>query len=674
MASQRINHAIQWLQDLQLTNEQLLTVKRFRCLMGIRGFAFWQWNYGSQKFQVHGQLCLEAGYSLEEVEQLNLIPQIQGLIHSDDLDRSIAIVRHHAKHATPFHFSFRFLKKLGGSLWVTTMANSIRNKQGRITDIVGVAFDASQLHTTQEALRTAELRLQRIMNASNDGIWEWSAATDRLDCSDRVIQHLGFESFEELSQGNEDPFHGWTRRIHADDYAEFKYELEQAKKIQRAFDVTYRIADKNGIYRWIRTRAFSIYSEQGEIQVISGTNIDVTEIKMAHQRLARARDEAESANVSKSKFLSGMSQHLRTPMNAILGYAQLFELDVNLTNEQANNLKEIRKAGEHLIQLLDDVLDLSKIESGNINLNIEPVMVADIVKDCINLSHPQANQYGVSISADVDDAEPLYAECDRVRLKQVLLNLISNSIKYNRPSGWVNINVFVHDAEELCISVEDNGLGISEEKQKELFQPFNRLGAERTAIEGTGVGLVITKRLLEMMGGDVSVYSQENVGSCFEIHLKRCFEWNEEEVLSLDTLLQRETSVTLDVSSKKTVLYIEDNASNVRLMSKLFQHITNVEVEVADEPLLGVYKARTMQPDLILLDLEIENAEGYKIIEILNTDDSIKSIPKLAFTSNTSPGETQKYEQLGINTLLSKPINIGQLITAVQTVFKARTE
>ncbi len=670
MASDRLTYALQWLQDLQLTNEQLLTVKRFRCLMGIRGFAFWQWNFTSQQFQIHGQLCMEAGYSLEEIEQLNLVPQIQSLIHRDDIDRSIAIVRHHAKHQTPFHFSCRLLKKSDGHMWITTMANSIRDKQGKISDIVGVAFDASQLHTTQEALRTAELRLQRIMNASNDGIWEWNVATKKLDCSDRVIQHLGFQSFEELEFDEGGPLQGWTRRIHADDFAHFKRQMEKAQNSRKPFDVTYRIADKNGIYRWVRTRAFGSFDDNGQLTVVSGTNIDVTEIKTAQQRLARARDEAESANVSKSKFLSGMSQHLRTPMNSILGYAQLFEFDANLTGEQSNNLKEIRKAGEHLIQLLDDVLDLSKIESGNINLNIEPVMVADIVRDCITLSHPQANQFGVTISADVDDAEPLYAECDRVRLKQVLLNLISNGIKYNRPSGWVNINVFVHDAEELCISVEDNGLGISEEKQQELFQPFNRLGAENSDIEGSGVGLVITKRLVEMMDGDISVYSQETVGSCFEIHLNRCFEWSEQEVLSLDSIIEQEREITLNVDKPKTVLYIEDNASSVRLMNKLFQHIANLNLEVADEPLLGVYKARTLQPDLILLDLEIENAEGYKIIEILNSDESINTIPKLAFTANTSSQETQRYEQLGINTLLSKPINIGQLITSLQTVFK----
>ncbi|WP_317928647.1 PAS domain-containing protein [Halioxenophilus sp. WMMB6] len=670
MANHSLSQALQWLQDLQLTDEQLLTVKRYRSLMGIRGFASWRWNYRDQGFRMQGQLCLDAGYGVDEIDGLSSTSQVRNLFHPDDLDRSVAIIRHHTAHKTPFHFSFRLLKKSGGYLWVTAMANSIRSKKGLITDIVGVAFDASQLQITQEALRTAELRLQRIMNASNDGIWEWNASTNSFDCSDRVLHALGFHSFEELAQDEEHPLKGWTRRIHAEDYPAFKEALNRSLKQQLPFDYSYRIADRHGLYRWVRTRSFGIYNSDGKPLVVSGTNIDITEIKQAQERLARARDEAESANISKSKFLSGMSQELRTPMNAILGYAQLFEFDSNLSNEQWDNIREIRKAGEHLIQLIDDVLDLSKIESGHITLNMEPVMVADVVRDCITLSHPQANQYGVTITADLDDAEPLYAECDRVRLKQVLLNLISNGIKYNRESGWVNLNLFVHDAEELCISVEDNGQGIPEPKQQELFQPFNRLGAEKTAIEGTGVGLVITKRLVEMMAGDISVYSQENVGSCFEIHLRRCFEWSSQEVLSLDSLINEKRKITLDISTPKTVLYIEDNSANVRLMNKLFQHIRNLQLEVAEEPLLGVFKARTQKPDLILLDLTLENVEGFEILEILKNDPTTGQIPKLAFTGGTSPQETSRYEQLGIITLLSKPINIEQLINALQMVFQ----
>lgn len=627
---------IEWLQHLQLTNEQIELVKQYRCLVDIHGFGFWEWNYTNQTFHCHGQLCLDAGYSQEEMDAIEHATEIRGLFYPDDLDRALAIVRQHVYHNSPIHFSFRMLKKCGEYMWVTTMATSLRDENNRITNIVGVIFDASQLRVTREALRTAELRLQRIMNASNDGIWEWSAKDKKVEFSDRVLHHLGFKSIEQLVKPGESTITAWMRRIHPEDLKAFKVEVKDCLTHRKALDFDYRIADRDGIYRWVRTRAHAKFNQKSQPVLISGTNIDITEIKLAQERLENARDQAEKANLSKSKFLSGMSQQLRTPMNAILGYAQLFEYDDNLTDDQRNNMHEVRKAGEHLIQLIDDVLDLSKIESGNITLANEPILVSEIVKDCITLSHPQANKYNVTLTAETGDTEPLFAECDRVRLKQVLLNLISNGIKYNRPSGWVNINVFFHNEDEICISVEDNGFGISEDKKDKLFQPFNRLGAEKTAIEGSGVGLVITKRLIEMMGGDISFYSQEGVGSCFEIYLKRCDDWAESDPSSLGKIMPEERKIHLSVSSPKTVLYIEDNPANIRLMEKLFRHVNNIELEIAQEPLLGVYKTRLILPDLILLDLEIPGFNGHELLEILSNDPSTADIPVVALSTNKS--------------------------------------
>lgn len=670
MSVKQFPSSLQWLNELDITQEQLLTLKRYSCLLGIRGFAFWQWNQATQTISIHGELCQQAGYNFDEVQQLIRVHQVRGLLHPDDLERSIAIIRHHVKHNTPIHVSFRLLKRQGGHMWVTTMANSLRDDNNSITDMVGVAFDASQLQVTQEALRTAELRLQRIMNASNDGIWEWDVVHDKMECSDRVLQHLGFYSYDDIAAGAKNAMQGWTRRIHPEDYLRFKELVGKTIDKKLPFDVSYRIADKNGIYRWLRTRAFAKFDESGLPTVMSGTNIDITEIKQAQERMQFARDQAESANQSKSKFLSGMSQELRKPMNSILGYAQLFEFDANLTHQQRDNIREIRKAGEHLIRLIDDVLDLSKIEAGNINLNVEPVMISDVVQDCVALSRPQALAQGVTINIEIDDADHLIADCDRVRLKQVLLNLVSNSVKYNRKSGWVNVKIFVLDEQSLCISIEDNGYGITVEKQRELFQPFNRLGAEKTEIEGSGVGLVITKNLVELMGGTISVYSQKDVGSCFEIHLNRSIKTIEKETITLDSIIEQKKTITLDIAYPKTLLYIESNVSNARLMSKLFQHIDNINLEVAQEHLLGVYKARILKPDIILLDMAGQSAENIEVIKVLNNDRETRAIPKMVFVASTSSPEVQMLEQLGVVSLLSKPINVEQLISALQIVLQ----
>ncbi len=321
--------------------------------------------------------------------------------------------------------------------------------------------------------------------------------------------------------------------------------------------------------------------------------------------------------------------------------------------------------------MIDDVLDLSKIESGNVKLTIEPVKIPEVVQDCVALSHPQANKHGVVISTEIDESEPLVAECDRVRLKQVLLNLLSNGIKYNRTSGWLAVKVFVHDEREVCISVEDNGYGIPEDKQRQLFQPFNRLGAEKTAIEGSGVGLVITKSLVEIMGGDISVYSQKDVGSCFEIHLPRCMDDIENPVGPvLETLLDENRSIQLDIDQPKKILFIEDNASNARLMSKLFQHINNIQLDIAEEPLLGVYKARIQKPDVLLLDLSENEAETVDVLKILNSDQDTSAIPKLAFVGSSNRLQEKRLEELGVVSLLTKPINVEQLMAALQKVLQ----
>ncbi|GLS26140.1 PAS domain-containing protein [Marinibactrum halimedae] len=669
-----------WLQCGDLTPEQRKVLLRYKCLSEVPGYAFWEWDFNRQTFINNGQLWQQAGYTVEEVESVTDAVEVRAFFHPDDVSIVLDAVREHMVSDTPIHMTYRILKKDGGYIWVTSLGQSRRDRHGLIINVSGVTFESSSMKQTQERLHESKLRHSRIMSSSNDGIWEWKSEGDRLEFSDRCWEHLGFQSLDEFMEeadAREAPngpinrfLQAWVNRIHEEDFPRLQEDFSLCLQSQQQLDLEYRIAGKDGLYRWVRTRARFEFDDSGIVCRLTGTNMDITELKGAEERLSHARDAAERANQAKSDFLASMSHELRTPMNAIMGFAQLFDYDANLTDDQRENIREILKAGEHLLQLINDVLDLSKIESGNVTLSLEPVQVSSVIRDCVGLSHPLAAKHSVSLQADLDSVDDLFADCDSVRLKQVVLNLLSNAIKYNLDGGWVRVQIFPHDEDTLCISIEDNGVGISELKQKQLFQPFNRLGAENTSIEGTGVGLVITKRLVEMMGGHMTVYSQEDVGSCFEIYLKSRKDWSDlpDELLAQRHLQQKQ--IQLAIQSERKVLYIEDNQANVRLMHQFFQHIENVELVVAEESFLGLYKARTERPDLIILDINLPVIDGYEVLEVLRNDSITRDIPVVALTANAMSKDVARGEEAGFYAYMTKPLDIVRLAGILNEIFQ----
>jgi len=355
-----------------------------------------------------------------------------------------------------------------------------------------------------------------------------------------------------------------------------------------------------------------------------------------------------------------MSHELRTPLNAILGYAQLFEYDLNLTQRQITNVREIRKAGDHLLQLINDVLDLAKIESGKMTVSLEPVLVARIVAEAFTLVHPQSNIKQISLSATMNNFENVYVTADNVRLKQALVNLLSNAVKYNNPGGEVEVKLQFIASHKLRITVRDNGKGIPANRQAEVFQPFNRLNAEFSSIEGSGVGLVITKQLVEMMNGQLDFCSTENVGTEFWIDLPLASEWNEtpnKTTKSVDFQL-----TTLAFQERKKILYIEDNPTNIRLLEQFFAQHHNITLDIAEEPFLGIYKARSAPPDLIILDINLPGMDGFEVLEVLKNDAMTKNIPVIGLSANAMPYDVERGIKAGFNDYLTKPVDINRLI------------
>lgn len=395
--------------------------------------------------------------------------------------------------------------------------------------------------------------------------------------------------------------------------------------------------------------------------------------QVSQHELVGAKEEAEDANRAKSQFLSSMSHELRTPMNAILGYSQLLtmETDPGLTESQCENVVEIITAGKHLLELINEVLDLSRIEAGRIDLSIETVEVCVVVQECLSLISPMAKDRGIAISIEneglmieLDDIKGtnVLVMADHIRLKQVLLNLLTNAVKYNHEQGKI-ILAFEHrpDGYER-ISVKDTGPGIARENMDNLFQAFNRMGAENSKIEGTGIGLVITKNITELMGGRIGVESEAKKGSSFWIELPRGVAQQKKPPANTG----QDADVVQEVGSENhTVLYVEDNPANLRLVSQVLGQRGDIHFLSAHEPMLGLDLASKRVPDIILLDINLPGMDGFGVLEQLRKREETKNIPVIAISANAMESDIKKASLAGFDDYLTKPIDLPNLVRTI---------
>ncbi|MGG7604677.1 ATP-binding protein [Massilia sp. BKSP1R2A-1] len=394
------------------------------------------------------------------------------------------------------------------------------------------------------------------------------------------------------------------------------------------------------------------------------------QLALANAELANAIEEARSANQAKSAFLSSMSHELRTPLNAILGFAQILTSDsLPSTLEQKKEFaNHILKSGRHLLTLINEILDLAKVESGTVTLSMEPVALADTLQETRTMVEPIAAARGVRVLyPDVPGAVVL---ADRTRLKQVLLNLLSNAVKYNREAGAVVLSCEQVGPTRIRLSVQDTGVGLDAEQVASLFQPFNRLGQEGGQQEGTGIGLVVTKRLVELMGGEIGVTSSPGVGSVFWIELATTAplaphapEGADEQPEDVQTLPSGGGSLL----NPHLILYVEDNPANLRLVEEIVRFRRDLRLLSAPDGHMGLSLARAHQPELILMDLNLPGMSGIEVLRQLRADPVTSNIPVIALTANAMQRDIERGQAAGFNRYLTKPIDIDRFTEAINS-------
>lgn len=412
--------------------------------------------------------------------------------------------------------------------------------------------------------------------------------------------------------------------------------------------------------RTLHTKKIPLLDEAGRPQYLLGISEDITELKETEKALRDAKREAERANLAKSEFLSRMSHELRTPMNAVLGFAQLLEID-SPRAEQRESLGQILKGGRHLLGLINEVLDISRIEAGHLSVSLEPVPLVDVIQEALDLIHPLAEKWSVRIAGVPPEAVDRFVLADRQRLKQVLLNFLSNAAKFNRPEGTVTVSVEDVSEEQLRLKVTDTGHGIPPEKMARLFTPFDRLGAEESGVEGTGLGLALSRRLVEAMGGTVGADSAVDRGSTFWVTLPRV------ESPAATATLPAEASAQMS-GAAGTVLCIEDNLPNLRLVEGVLAHRPAVKLLSAMQGGLGLELAKEHRPGLILLDLQLPDIPGAEVLRRLQRDPRTRQIPVVVLSADATPGQTRRLQADGAREFLTKPLDVKQLLRVLDEV------
>ncbi|HLJ57317.1 MAG TPA: ATP-binding protein [Chthonomonadaceae bacterium] len=565
------------------------------------------------------------------------------------------------------------LRADGRTVWLKTCKVPLRDKRGVVVGVLGTYEDITERKRAQEERdRFFTLSLDMLAIASADGSFT------RLNPA--FESTLGISASEILSGSLLD-------LVHRDDRAATERELAKLDGGVRALEFVNRCRCRDGGYKWLSWRAVPheglLYMVAHDVTPLKDADAALrcaneeleqrvadrtAELVRANAELTAAKERADTASQAKSEFLSRMSHELRTPMNAILGFGQILDRP-GLTALQQECVHYILRGGRHLLDLINEVLDIARVEAGRMELSVEPIPLAELVTEACALVRPLASDRGIRICEEGFATCSAHVLADRQRLKQVFLNLLSNAIKYNVAAGRVDVLCTEQEDGTIRIAVRDTGPGITEAELPKLFSPFERLSAATSDVEGTGLGLVLSQRLITAMGGTLKVDSVVGVGTTFYVELPRAASPQDAYA---DQKSGGMPAAALDAAVRDlTILCVEDNLSNLRLMEVLLQGGPGVTLLAAMQGSVGIDLACLHRPDVILLDLNLPDISGKEVLGRLRTNPATAQIPVIVISADATPNQVERLIAAGAQAYLTKPLDISDFVRVLNEVLQA---
>ncbi|MDH5546265.1 MAG: response regulator [Gammaproteobacteria bacterium] len=660
----------------------------------------WSWDIDSKKMQWSDEMYSILGYALGEIEPSYDI--FIERIHPDDLAMVKLSQGKSFSRGDNHSLDFRVTQRDGQIRWVHVETQLQKNQNGKISRLQGILQDISE-RKFSELKREGSTRVLEMISRDEP-------LTDILLTIIRHVEILlpgrigaflfldeeGQRFNEILAPGMSDSFVALVAEVDIasgscacgdtamnnttivvdDILSDVRWnayrDTAQKAGIRACCSVPVLLSSGKvlGTFALFSMRASEFTDQIVELaREMANFAAIALEQKQTQRIMLKAREAAERANHAKSEFLSKMSHELRTPLNAILGFSQLLQIEP-LDLGQLNSVEEIHNAGNHLLELINDILDLSRIESGNMQFSLEHVAPVDVIQECVPLVKLLADKQNIVISTENKLTPKMRILVDPIRLRQALLNLLSNAVKYNRPGGEVKVLCRERDDGKIAISICDTGHGLSREKLAKLFTAFERLGAEKTDIEGTGIGLLITKNIAEMMGGEIEVESELGRGSAFSLIFSPDVNdtsnyFGDQETLILETTLSETNGVVNNGRKEFNVLYVEDNPSNLRLVATLLDRKPYITLYTAHTPEFGLELIAVKQFDLVLLDINLPGMDGFEVLRRIREDEKNRDITVFAVSANAMKIDVEKGLAAGFAKYLTKPIDIMPFYQAI---------
>jgi len=640
---------------IQNARSSLELARRLESIARAARLGTWSIGIESQEAEWNGRMYELYGVPRER-GPLGWADLLKTCVHPDDRDRQRRISGAWLRDPRgPLEMEFRVCMPDGAVRWI--LSRSDMEQRGAQRQLYGIAMDITDRKRTEIALQEASERVALAARGAGIGTWMLDAKSGMTYWDEQMFILRGLEPGPVALTEEQR-----LAMTHPDDRRRVLDAVHESLRTGEPTTYEFRILRPDGQWRWLASRSIPVLDAEGRVVRQTGVNWDVTEVRN-HELERQERIAAQRESQAKSKFLARISHELRTPLNAVLGFAELMIAEADgMPPGQRVKLEHIRSAGAHLLSLINEVLDLSILQSGEMRIAMEPVSLARVVGETLPLMLPQAGARGIALHTDGLDVA---VRADATRLRQVIFNLVSNAIKYNRDGGHVHIGARA-DHTTVTLSVRDTGRGIAPALIKHLFEPFNRLGLEREGIEGTGIGLAVVAAIVERMGGRVSATSALGAGSEFVVALERADASPQEPPAPLPTPADEQPGVRYEGK----VLYIEDNPVNVLIVSELVARFDGIAMASEETGEAGVARARAWRPDLVLIDMQLPDIDGFEVLRRLRADPATAGLTCIALSANAMPEDIARALAAGMDDYWTKPVDFRAFAAAIDRMFE----